>query len=131
MFREPEQLTEEGSIQEAAQLNTRPEQEVEVAYQKYLQTRQRIATIEEQLQTKELLWFVVLPASFWAPNTGVAGAKEELKMLQGRIDGQRAAVLHELMYGQLQNHKKLIPLDITDTCKLDPINCVTDKSIFI
>ena len=37
---------------------------------------------------------MVLPASFWAPNTGVAGAKEELKMLQGRIDGQRAAVLH-------------------------------------
>ena len=102
MFREPEQLTEEGRVQEAAQLNTRPEQEVEgaarenlrVTYQKYLQTRQRIATIEEQLQTKELLWFVVLPASFWAPNTGVAGAKEELKMLQGRIDGQRAAVLH-------------------------------------
>ena len=65
MFRELEQLTEEGRVQEAAQLNTRPEQEVEgadqenlrVAYQKYLQTRQRIATIEEQLRTDDLLWF--------------------------------------------------------------------------
>ena len=94
MFREPKQLTEESRVHEAAQLNTRPEQEVEVAYQKYLQTRQRIATIEEQLRTDDLLWFTAIPASFWAPNTGVAGALEELKMLQGLIDRQRAAVLH-------------------------------------
>ena len=58
----------------------------------YIQTRQR--TIEEQLQTKELLWFVVLPASFWEPQISVNGTLEELRMLQGRIDEQRAAVLH-------------------------------------
>ena len=40
------------------------------------------------------VWFIAIPASFWAPNTGVAGAIEEMKMLQGQIDGRRAAVLH-------------------------------------
>ena len=82
MFRELEQITEKGRVQEAAQLNTRPEPEVEgaarenlrVTYKKYLQTRQRIATIKEQLQNKELLWFVVLPASLWEPQTSVTGA---------------------------------------------------------
>ena len=102
MFREPEQLTEERRVQEAAQLNARPDLEVEgsperenlrIAYQMYIQTRQRIATIEEQLRTNDLLWFTAVPASFWRPHTGVAGALEELRMLQGLIDGQRAAVL--------------------------------------
>ena len=98
MFREPEQLNEECRVQEAAQLNTRPEQRIEgsperenlrIAYRKYIQTRQSIATIEEQLQIDDLLWFVVLPANFWEPQTGVFEALEELK-----IDGQRANVLH-------------------------------------
>ena len=60
----------------------------------YIQTRQRIATIEEQLQTDDLLWFTAVSASFWRPHTGVAEALEELRMLQGLINGQRAAVLH-------------------------------------
>ena len=68
-FREPEQLTEECRDQEAAQLNIKPEQKVEgslerenlqIAYRKYIQTRQRIATIKEQLRIDDLLWFVVL-----------------------------------------------------------------------
>ena len=37
---------------------------------------------------------MVLPASLWEPQTSVTGALEELRMLQGLIDGQRAAVLH-------------------------------------
>ena len=102
MFREPEQLTEVCRIPEVAQLDVRPKQEAEgtsreklrVAYRKYIQTRQRIVLLEEQLRTHDLLWFVVLPTSFWKPNNDVAGALEELKMLQGRIDGRRAAVLH-------------------------------------
>ena len=69
-------------------------EDVWIAYRKYIQTRQRILTIEEQLQTKELLWFVVLPASFWEPQISVTGTLEELRMLQGRIDEQRTAVLH-------------------------------------
>ena len=72
MFREPEQLTEVCRIPEAAQLDARPEQEAEeasreklrVAYRKYIQTRQRIVTLEEQLRTYDLLWFVVLPTSW-------------------------------------------------------------------
>ena len=103
MFREPEQLTEECRVQEAAQLNTRPKQEVEgsperenlrIAYRKYIQTRQRTATIKEQLWIDNLLWFTAIPASFWEPHTGVAGALDDLKMLQGLIDGQRVNVLH-------------------------------------
>ena len=98
-FREPEQLTEVCRFQEAAQSNVRPEQEAEgtsqeklrVAYRKYIQTRQRIVILEEQLRTYDFLWFVVLPESFWEPKTGVTGALEELKM---QIDGRRAAVLH-------------------------------------
>ena len=90
MFREPEQLNEECRVQEAAQLNTRPDNEGSpIAYWKYIQNRQRIVTIEEQLQIHDLLWFVVLPANFWEPQTGVFEALEELK-----IDGQRANVLH-------------------------------------
>ena len=94
MFREPKQLTEECRVQEAAQLNTSPDSEVEgsperenlqIAYRKYIQTRQGIATIEEQLQINDLLWFTAVPASFWEPHAGVAGALEELKMLQGLI----------------------------------------------
>ena len=72
MFREPEQLTEVCRIQEAAQLDVRPKQEAEetsreklhVAYRKYIQTRQKIVTLEEQLRTYELLWYVELPTSF-------------------------------------------------------------------
>ena len=60
----------------------------------YIQTRRRIATIKEQLRIDDLLWFTAVPASFWRPHTGVAGALEELRMLQGLIEGQRAAVLH-------------------------------------
>ena len=55
-------------------------EDVWIAYRKYIQTTQRIVTIEEQLRTNDLLWFVVLPASFWEPQTGVAGALEELKI---------------------------------------------------
>ena len=41
------------------------------------------------------LWFTAVPARFWRAHTGVAGALEELRMLQGlQIGGQRAAVLH-------------------------------------
>ena len=65
-----------------------------IAYQMYIQTRRRIATIKEQLRIDDLLWFTAVPASFWRPHTGVAGALEELRMLQGLIEGQRAAVLH-------------------------------------
>ena len=88
-FREPDQLTYECRVQEAAQLNTKPEQRIEgsperenlrIAYRKYIQTRQSIATIEKQLRIDDLLWFVVLQASFWEPQTGVAGALEELKI---------------------------------------------------
>ena len=72
MFRELEQLTEVCRIQEAAQLDVRPKQEAEgtsreklrVAYRKYIQTRQKIVTLEEQLRTYELLWYVELPTSF-------------------------------------------------------------------
>ena len=55
MISEPEQLTKEYTVQEAAQINTRPKPAVEgfqeqedlrIAYRKYIQTRQRIATIE-------------------------------------------------------------------------------------
>ena len=61
----------------------------------YIQTRRRIATIKEQLRIDDLLWFTAVPASFWRPHTGVAGAFEELRMLQGlQIGGQRAVVLH-------------------------------------
>ena len=81
MFREPEQLTEVCRIPEVAQLDVRPKQEAEgtsreklrVAYRKYIQTRQRIVLLEEQLRTHDLLWFVVLPTSFWKPNNDVAG----------------------------------------------------------
>ena len=65
-----------------------------IAYRKYIQTRQRTATIEEQLRIDDLLWFVILPASFWEPQTGVFEALEELKKLKGLIDGQRANILH-------------------------------------
>ena len=47
------------------------------------QTRQRIATIEEQLRTQNPLRFVVPPTDFFEPQTGLAGALEELKKLQG------------------------------------------------
>ena len=65
-----------------------------IAYRKYIQTRQRTATIEEQLRIDDLLWFVILPASFYEPQTGVFEALEELKKLKGLIDGQRANILH-------------------------------------
>ena len=95
-FKEPEQLTDEYGIQEAAQPNAEPVverslelEDVWIAYRKYIQTRQRIFTIEEQLRTNELLWFEVLPASFWEPQTSVTETLEELRMLQGLIDGQQ------------------------------------------
>ena len=65
-----------------------------IAYQEYIWFRQRIATIEEQLRTHDLLWFVVLPADVFEPQAGVFGALEELKMLKGLVDGQRANILH-------------------------------------
>ena len=64
MFRDPEQLNEISGFWEAAQTNPEleqlnkglPEREaLRIEYQKYLKTRQRIATIEEQLRTYELL----------------------------------------------------------------------------
>ena len=101
LFRELEQLIDDYGIQKTAQHNTEQEvgksqelKDVWIAYREYIQTKQRILTIEEQLQTKELLWFVVLPARFCEPQIIVTGALEELRMLQGLIDGQRAAVLH-------------------------------------
>ena len=58
---------DEYGLHGAAQHNTESVvgrfQEIEdvwIAYWKYIQTIQRILTIEEQLQTKELLWFMVL-----------------------------------------------------------------------
>ena len=53
-----------------------------------------IATIEEQLQIYDLLWFTALSASFWKPQTGVAGALEKLKKLQGFMDVLGTSVLH-------------------------------------
>ena len=44
-----------------------------IAYWKYIKTRQRIATLEEQFRTYELLWFVLLPLDFFKPWTGLAG----------------------------------------------------------
>ena len=61
---------------------------------KYLKTRQRIPTIEEQLRTYELLWFVLLPLDFFKPQPGLAGALEELNILKDLIDGQRTNILH-------------------------------------
>ena len=69
-------------------------EDVWIAYRKYIQTTQRIVTIEEQFRTNDLLWFVVLPASFWEPQTGTAGTLEELKDLQGLIDVQETNILH-------------------------------------
>ena len=40
---------------------------------KYIKTRQRIATIEEQLIAYNLLWFVLLPLDFFKPHTRLAG----------------------------------------------------------
>ena len=102
-FRDPEQLNNVSGFQEAALTDTEPKQLVEgskeredlrIAYREYIRTRQRIATIEEQLRAHDLLYFVVLPADFFEPQTGVFGTLEELKMLKGLIDGQRANVLH-------------------------------------
>ena len=62
-----------------------------IVYRKYIQTSLRIATIEEQLRIYDLLWFT---ASFWEPQTGLAGTLEELKKLQGFIDVQGTNVLH-------------------------------------
>ena len=56
--------------------------------------RQKVATIEELVRTHDLLWFVALPASFWEPLTELFEALEELKMLKGLIDEQRANILH-------------------------------------
>ena len=67
------------------------QEDLRIAYRKYIQTRQRIATIEEQLLIYDLLW---IKASFWEPQTGIAGALEELKKLQGSIDVQGTNVLH-------------------------------------
>ena len=59
MFRDPEQLNEISGFWEAAQTNPEleqlnkglPEREaIRIAYQKYLKTRQRIATIENPKQ---------------------------------------------------------------------------------
>ena len=44
-----------------------------IAYRKYMQTRQRIATLEEQLRTYDLFWFGLLPLDFFIPQTGLAG----------------------------------------------------------
>ena len=49
---------------------------------KYIKTRQKVATIEEQLQTHDLLWFVTLPLDFWKPQTGLAETLVELNILK-------------------------------------------------
>ena len=67
------------------------QEDLRIAYQKYIQTRQWIATIEEQLLIYDLLW---IKASFWEPQTGVAGALEELKKLLGFIVVQGTNALH-------------------------------------
>ena len=101
-FRDPEQLNEKSGFQEAAQTDTKLEQlidgsqereDLRIAYQKYLKTRQRIASIEEQLRTYDL-WFILLPPDFFKPQIELAGALEKLNMLKNLIDGQRANVLH-------------------------------------
>ena len=65
-----------------------------IAYRKYIKTRQRIATLEEQFITYDLLWFVLLPLDFFKPQTGLAGALKELNILKDLIDGQRTNILH-------------------------------------
>jgi len=40
--------------------------------------------IEEQFRTYDLLWFVLLLLDFFKPQTGLAGALEELSMLKNR-----------------------------------------------
>ena len=63
-FRDPEPLNKRSGFMVAAQTDTKLEQLIEgflkerITYQKYIKTRQRIATIEEQLRTYDLLWFV-------------------------------------------------------------------------
>ena len=93
-FRDPEQLNEESGFWGAAQTNTKEEhlmegsqerEDLRFEYRKYIQTRQRISTIEEQLRTHYILWFVVLPPDFYKPQNGLAGALEELKMLKSLI----------------------------------------------
>ena len=83
-FRDPEQLNEEsqtdtkqGQLMEGSQ----EREDLRIAYRKYILTRQRIATIEEQLRTHGHLWFVILLPYFFEPQTGLAGALEEQKML--------------------------------------------------
>ena len=120
--RELEQLTEERTVQEASKLDTIPGSEVERSQERenlhmYIQTRQRI---EEQLQIDDLLWFTAVSASFWRPNTGVAGALEELRMLQVLIDGQRAAVLHAAKVWAAAEAQGTNSTDKTlNRCKLD------------
>ena len=69
-FRDPEQLNEEsqtdtkqGQLMEGSQ----EREDLRIAYRKYIQTRH--------------LWFVILPPYFFEPQTGLAGALEEQKML--------------------------------------------------
>ena len=61
---------------------------------KYIQTRQKIATNEEQLKIQDPLRFVVPPTDSFEPQTGLAGELEELKKLQGFIGVQGTNVLH-------------------------------------
>jgi len=71
-------------------------------------TRQRIATIEVELRTYDLLWFVLLPLDFLKPQTGLAGALEELNILKDYTDGQRTNILHLAEVCLLKTHEKLI-----------------------
>ena len=83
-------------------------------------SRQRIAAIEEQLRTHDLLWFVALPASFWAPQTELFEALEELKMLKGLIDEQRANVLHlAKVWASMETKEADLVEDNLNRCKLD------------
>jgi len=89
-FRDLEQLNEEFGSHGAAQTDTEMEQligaperdDLKIVYRKYIKTRQKVATIEEQLQTHDLLWFVMVPLDFWKPQTGLAETLVELNILK-------------------------------------------------
>ena len=75
MFRDTKQehLNERSRSREAAQTNPELNEELHerealrIEYLKHLRTRQRIATIEEQFKTYDLLWFVLLLLDFFKP----------------------------------------------------------------
>ena len=73
-FRDTKQLNERYGFWEAVQTDTELEQlikgfpereDLRITYWKYIKTRQRIATLEKQFRTYELLWFVLLPLDFF------------------------------------------------------------------